>query len=101
TREDIAVRALDVLAEVELAANAAAPSEDFMRVFEDICEKVSSDDLTDLMARILAGEIRKPGSVSRRTLQVVAVLDHEIVGALNELKPYLLDPGWVHIPPSR
>lgn len=100
TREDIAVRTLNVLAESEALTEAAAPSEDFMRMFEDIAEKVSSEQLADLMARILAGEIRKPGSVSRRTLQVVAILDQDIVGALNELRPYLLDPGWVIVPPS-
>ena len=100
TREDIAVRTLNVLAEGETPEEAAAPTEDFMRMFEDIAEKVSSAELVDLMARILAGEIRKPGSVSRRTLAVVAVLDREIVGALAELMPYLLDGGWVHVPPD-
>jgi Protein of unknown function (DUF2806) len=101
TREGIAIRTLNVLADDEAAGEDVAPSEDFMRMFEDIAEKVSSDELADLMARILAGEIRKPGSVPRRTLQVVAVLDQEIVGVLNDLKPYLMgDPGWVHVPPS-
>jgi hypothetical protein len=100
TREDIARRTLDVLAEEEIPTNASAPSEDFMRMFENIAENVSSAELADLMARILAGEIRKPGSVSRRTLQIVTILDHEIVAALNELSPYLLNSGWMHIPPS-
>lgn len=99
-REEIAARTLDVLAEGEPPENVAPPSEDFMRVFEDMAEKVSSTELADLMARILAGEIRKPGSVSRRTLAAVALLDREIVAALSELRPYLLDGAWVHIPPS-
>lgn len=98
TREEIALRTLEVLSEGDDPIRAAAPSEDFMRVFEDLAEKVSSDDLKDLMARILAGEIRNPGSVSRRTLQVVAVLDQEIVRTLTEIRPYLLRPGWMHIP---
>jgi hypothetical protein len=101
TREDIASRTLNVLAEDEAALEGVAPTEDFMRMFEDIAERASSDGLADLMARILAGEIRQPGSVSRRTLQVATVLDQEIVGVLNDLKPYLMgDPGWVHVPPS-
>ena len=100
TREDIAVRTLNVLAEGEMPQEAAAPTEDFMRMFEDIAEKVSSAELADLMARILAGEIRKPGSVSRRTLAVVAVLDREIVYALAEVMPCLLNGGWVHISPG-
>src|ERR1019366_4286769 len=70
-REDIALRTLSIFAQNPESEETAAPSEDFMRMFEDIAERASSDELTDLMARILAGEIRKPGSVSRRTLQVV------------------------------
>jgi hypothetical protein len=105
TREKIGIRALDVLAEGELPSGATAPSEDFMRAFEDMAEKASSAELVDLMARILAGEIRKPGSVSRRTLAVVPILDQEIVSALAEVRPFLLYggwlyDGWIHTPPS-
>jgi hypothetical protein len=97
-RENVAARTLDVLVEGEVPEGAVAPSEDFMRMFEDAAEKVSSAELADLTARILAGEIRKPGSVSRRTLAVVAVLDREIVEALSNLRPYILDDGWLHVP---
>lgn len=100
TREAVALATLDVLAEGELPHGAAAPSEDFMRMFEDLVEKVSSEELVDLMARILAGEIRKPGSVSRRTLAVVPVIDQEIVSILAKIRPHLLADAWVHVPPS-
>ncbi len=99
-RENIAICTLSVLAEGEMPQNTAAPSEDFMRAFEDMAEKVSAIELIDLMARILAGEIRKPGSVSRRTLAILPVLDQEIVGTLAKVSPYLLDGAWVHVPPS-
>ncbi len=99
-RENVGVRTLNVLAEGDIPPEAATPSEEFMSVFEDIAEKATSDALADLMARILAGEIRRPKSISRRTLQVVAVLDQEIVAAMNDIKPYLLDPGWLHVPPN-
>lgn len=100
SRENIGICTLGVLAEGEVPPGAAAPSEDFMRAFEDMAEKVSSAELVDLMARILAGEIRRPGSVSRRTLAIVPVLDQEIVSTLAKVRPCLLDGAWVHTPPS-
>lgn len=100
-RESVAIRTLSVLAEDDLPPETAPPSEEFMGMFEDIAEKASSDDLADLMARILAGEIRQPRSVSRRTLQVVSILDREIVETIHSVAPYLLWPDWVHIPPSQ
>ncbi len=101
SRETVAIRTLEVLSEDESLENAEAPNEDFMRMFEDIVEKVSSEQLTDLMARILAGEIRKPGSVSRRTLQTVAILDQQIVQALIDLQPYMLDGFWWIVPSKK
>jgi hypothetical protein len=99
-RENVGVRTLNVLAEGDIPAEAGTPSEEFVSLFEDIAEKATSDALADLMARILAGEIRRPKSISRRTLQAVAVLDQEIVAAMNDIKSYLLDPGWVLVPPN-
>ncbi len=100
TREEIGIRTLGVLAEGEVPIGAAAPTEDFMRAFEDMAEKVSSAEMMDLMARILAGEVRKPGSVSRRTLAIVPVLDKEILSTLAKVRSYLLHGDWVHVPPS-
>jgi hypothetical protein len=100
-RENVAARTLMSLSEADIPEGTEAPSEEFMGLFEDIAEKASSDELADLLARILAGEIRKPRSVSRRTLQVAAILDAEIVGALNMIRPYLFSSNWVHVPPSK
>jgi hypothetical protein len=98
--DEVATRTIGVLAEEEIPSEAAAPEEDFMRMFEDIAERASSENLADLLARIFAGEIRKPHSVSLGTLQVVTVMDQKIVAALNEIAPFCLDNGWLHMPPS-
>ena len=102
TRERIAIEILKVLAEEDLPQHATVPLEDFMRPFEDIAERVSSEEMVDLMARILAGEIRKPGSISRKTLAAVSIFDREVVAALAEVRPYLIqgESEWMHIPPS-
>ncbi len=100
TRESIALQTLGVLIEGGLPDRATAPSEEFMRTFEDIAEKVSSEEMIDLMGRILAGEIRKPSSVSRRTLATLPVLDKEVIDALVEVRRHLLDNSWVHVSPG-
>jgi len=98
--EDVAVRTLDVLvSEGELPPEAAAPAEDFMRTFEDMAERATTAAVADLLARVLAGEIRKPGSVSRRTLRVVEVIDQDVAEALKETLPYMIDGGLI-VPPA-
>lgn len=52
--------------------------EDWLNVFEAEAEKASGDRLRDLWARVLSGEIRKPGSFSLATLRFLAELDGEI-----------------------
>jgi Protein of unknown function (DUF2806) len=96
TREDIAARTLEILSEDGLDG-AVAPPEDFMRFFEEIAERASSEEMADLMARIFAGEIRKPGAISRRTLQISMVLDHDIIGAIHFARSRLILPGWIHV----
>jgi Protein of unknown function (DUF2806) len=66
--EEVAVRAIGILSEEDVPPGAAAPAEDFMRMFEDMAERATTESVADLLARVLAGEIRKPFSVSRRTI---------------------------------
>lgn len=99
--EEVAARTIELMADQELPETADAPSEEFMGPFGDIAENASSDEMADLLARILAGEIHQPGTFSRRTLQTVATLDQRSVTALVECLPYLIDGNWFHIPPSQ
>lgn len=96
--EEVAVRTIGILSMEDLPPDAAAPAEDFMRMFEDIAERATTESIADLLARVLAGEIRKPLSVSRRTLQVVGVMDQEMVQAVEYLRPRLFEPNWTYYP---
>jgi hypothetical protein len=98
--EDVAIRAIGMLSDEDLPQDAAAPTEEFMRLFEDMAERATTEAISDLLARVLAGEIRKPLSVSRRTLQTVAIMDQEIVEALEYLRPRLFEPNWTYFPES-
>ena len=56
--------------------------DDWLNMFARIAEDKSSEELKNLFGRILAGEIRSPGSFSLRTIQFLATLSksdaHEI-----------------------
>lgn len=49
------------------------------------CRTVSDEDMQELWARILAGEANKPGTVSRRTVNLAADLDKREAGSFMEL----------------
>lgn len=96
TREDISKKTLKHLSEMDGAfENISSPTEDFMRAFENIAEKASSEELQDLMSRILAGEIRKPGSISRAALSIANILDKNIIESMLFIKPYINLASWV------
>jgi len=50
----------------------AEPDEDWLNVFERYAEDASSDRLQGLWGRVLAGEIRRPGKFSTRTLRFLS-----------------------------
>lgn len=95
TRENIARKTLEHLSDGNVPEEASTPSEDFMRSFEGVAEKASSEELQDMMARILAGEIRKPGSVSRIALSIADILDKNIIESMLFIKPYLISNDWI------
>ena len=50
---------------------------EFMDMYTPIVENQSTEYMQELFARILSGEIQKPGSFSKRTLRVAEQLDQE------------------------
>lgn len=57
------------------AEDPAPPDTDWMNKFTRYAEDASSEQLQDLFARILAGEVVRPGSFAPATLRAVAELD--------------------------
>ena len=88
--EAVAVKAQD---RIEAAPDAEAapmdptaePSDDWMNAFTRAAEDASSDELRERLATILAEEARKPGSISRSTVRLVAELDKEALEALRSI----------------
>jgi len=71
------------------AADTYGPTTDFLNLFLSFDDTASSENLQDLFARVLAGEVRKPGSFSLRTLHVVAIMDQHLAAAVQRVR------GWV------
>src|SRR5260370_29383469 len=84
-KEAIARSAIEELRNDPGAADAPSEIEDdWLNLFARFAEDKSSEELQALFGRILAGEIRKPGSFSLRTIQLMATIskrDAEAVAA--------------------
>ena len=53
-------------------------SEDWLNAFETEARQKSTEEMQTLFGKILAGEIRKPGSYSTRTVKILGSLDQTI-----------------------
>ncbi len=62
---------------------------DWLNVFTAHAEKASSENLRAMWARVLSGEIRKPGAVSLRTLQFASTLDLPTAKAMQSMASWV------------
>jgi len=77
---------------------ADAPSEiedDWLNLFARLAEDKSSEELQALFGKILAGEIRKPGSFSLRTLQLMALISRQDAADIITFLSYVIGGGAV------
>jgi hypothetical protein len=88
-REAVAKLAIEDLTEESPEPSTPGPSDDWMNVFETYAERATSDTLRQHWARILAGEIRRPGSFSLLTLQLMSVLDHGLAEIVQQACPWV------------
>ncbi len=95
-RAAITKTALDEIKEDPGPADAEGEIEDdWLNSFARISEDKSSADLQRLLGKILAGEIRRPGSFSLRTLQFVSTLSREEAEAIASFFSYTLTGTYV------
>lgn len=89
-REEIAKIAIEHLSETPPPPNTEGPSDDWMNVFEQHAENATSDRLRQTWGRILAGEIRKPGTFSLTTLSFISVLDVKLANTVQNVVTCLI-----------
>lgn len=91
-REEIAKKTAKIVDEDSaVGSDAAPPEDDWLNYFSSHAEQASSERLQDTWARVLAGEIRKPGSFSFRTLQFVSLLDQNTAKIIEEVADEVFD----------
>ena len=61
------------------------PDHDFAARFFNEVQDISSEDMQILWAKVLAGEVERPGSTSIRTLGVLRDLDQTVAGLFTQL----------------
>jgi hypothetical protein len=65
--------------------------DDWLNLFVRLSEDKSSEELQQLFGRILSGEIRRPGSYSLRTVQLMSTISRQDADALSTLLSYALN----------
>jgi uncharacterized protein DUF2806 len=80
------------------SADAQAEIEDdWLNLFARLAEDKSSDDLRRLFGKILAGEIKKPGSFSLRTIQLLSTVSKDELTQVSDFLSYAIGT-WTMVP---
>ena len=74
-------------------SDSEGPSDDWMSRFESYSEDASTDDIRAMFGKILAGEIRAPGSISKSTLHFTSMLDESTAKLIDKVLPLCVDAG--------
>ena len=87
-------------AEADLADDPQAPpdrtvDEDWLFRWRDAACTVSTEDLQTLWGRVLAGEIKSPGSFSLRTLEFLKNISQKEAREITKLAPFVLDNDFI------
>jgi hypothetical protein len=69
----------------------ATPSQSFINRAEGIASEVSEDEIRQLFARLVAGEIIRPGLISLRTLETVRSLDARTARAFDAFCRFVIN----------
>ena len=94
-RSEVNVSKALLMAEAELEDDPQAPpdrtvDEDWLFRWRDSVCMVSSDELRSIWGRVLAGEIKSPGSFSLRTLEFLKNISQEEALSIAKLAPFVL-----------
>ena len=91
------VAASDLLSDTQVPEE--APDEDWISRFFSSAQDVSSEQMQELWGRILAGEIRRPGSFSLKTLEFVRNMTKHDAELIQLLAPLTVKIGGNYVIP--
>ena len=87
-KDEVARVAIESLTEEPANAASEPPSDQFMTHFEKYAGDATEAELRVMFGRLLASEVRVPGSVSHQTLHVVSMLDSAVAGLIVRVLPF-------------
>ena len=77
-QDDVIAKAVEAVSDEHIRADTPDPDSDVVRLLLDGAGYVSQEELQVLWGSTLAGEVRRPGSVSRRTISVLKTMDEHV-----------------------
>jgi len=99
-REAVAAEAVRVLEEFPSNPATPSPDDDWLNIFIAQAEKASSDRARKHWARILAGEIKNPGSFSLMTINLLAVIDQRLAQIIEQARGWIVQDDHIAITKS-
>ena len=95
--ENVIDKAYELLeSENENAVTNEPVDQDWTRRFFNITGDVSNSEMQEVWARILSGEIKRPGSFSMRTLETIRNISTEEAQAFQRIVPLIVHHGSVY-----
>jgi hypothetical protein len=102
-KESVALKTIDILNNTNDQDPLTTPpdvDDDWLNVFERYAEAASSQRFQDFWARVLAGQIRKPGTFSLRTLRFISELDADTAQLFEKWAPSVINGDVIQTPPQ-
>lgn len=88
-REAVAVEAAADLKETPPEGDVPV-DEDFLAKFNSYAECATTEQMQKLFGRVLAGEIRKPGTFSMATLHTLSLIDQRVAKIAEKVSPWIV-----------
>lgn len=97
-QEEININKIIAFAEQELVDDQQEPPEqdidpDWFTRWRDNAQKVRSEEVQLLWARVLAGEVKSPGAYSLRTLEFIKHISQHEANLISKLATYMISDG--------
>ena len=68
---------------------------DWFERWRENAQDVSSDELRQLWARVLSGEVKQPGTFSLHLLELLRRISRTDAESICKIAPYVIDGGWI------
>lgn len=87
-REAVAAIALEELTKLPPPEVSKGPSDDWINKFERHAEDASGEEIRTMFGRLLAEEVRQPGTISSASLRFVSDLDSDVAKIIQRVLPF-------------